>query len=170
MILLCWHIRCNTKCPTIFVMAKNVKSYGDIYNGRFQSENNHKWTIISICTFILKCHVLLITMKKKLCSSKDYPSIIWVLPLGASYLRNVPLFAWSSGVSRKTGVYYQLRDIHFICRFATYTWKVHNEKLKWSLLLYCCDLIRPPEWRMYPYGMPNTGDQSSKWKFEFIFM
>jgi hypothetical protein len=40
------------------------KSYGDIYNGRFQSENNHKWTIISICTFILKCHVLLIILIK----------------------------------------------------------------------------------------------------------
>jgi len=26
-----------------------------------------------------------------------------------------------------------------------------------------------PEWRIYPYGMPNTGDQSSKCKFEFLY-
>jgi hypothetical protein len=36
----------------------------ETYNGRFQSENNHKWTIISICTFILKCHVSLIILIK----------------------------------------------------------------------------------------------------------
>jgi hypothetical protein len=46
-------------------------------------------------------------------------------------------------------------------------WLLRTRKLQnqWFLVVNL-----QPEWRMYPYGMPNTGDQSSKWKFEFIFI
>jgi hypothetical protein len=46
-------------------------------------------------------------------------------------------------------------------------WLLRTRKLQnqWFLVVNL-----QPEWRIYPYGMPNTGDQSSKWKFEFIFI